>query len=56
MASFRTTAGLPGEPAARRGDSTVRFLPADRLDGFLAEAVPTADARTATGTGARSPG
>lgn len=36
--SFRTTLDLPGERAPQHGDSTLRFLGADRLTAFLTEA------------------
>ncbi|TXL90818.1 class I SAM-dependent methyltransferase [Streptomyces sp. IB2014 016-6] len=38
IVSFRTSLTLPGEHAPRHSDSTLRFLGADRLDAFLAEA------------------
>ncbi|MFC8075796.1 class I SAM-dependent methyltransferase [Streptomyces sp. NPDC057307] len=38
IVSFRTGLTLPGEPAPRHSDSTLRFLGSDRLDAFLIEA------------------
>ncbi|MEU0950896.1 class I SAM-dependent methyltransferase [Streptomyces niveus] len=45
IVSFRTSLTLPGEPAPRHSDSTLRFLGADRLDAFLADAGLVAEER-----------
>ncbi|MFD4698711.1 hypothetical protein [Streptomyces niveus] len=42
---FTSTYEVPGEPDPRHSDSTLRFLGADRLDVFLAEAGPAVDER-----------
>lgn len=45
IVSFRTGLTLPGEHTPRHCESTLRFLGADRLDAFLAEAGPAVEER-----------